>query len=378
MKVTQTSWQEDTGWRDVSVSNCGVDSKKAHLVLAFGSRDVLKPERFKEIKNHYPKARVVMASTAGEISGSSVQDDTISCTALEFEKAFIQISELSITDAFESERIGQELVRPLLKEGLAYILVLSDGLCVNGTALLKGMNSNLTKGVVVTGGLAGDGSRFVKTLVGVDAPPSSGKVVCIGFYGKFSIGYGSVGGWDAFGPVRRVTRAAGNVLYELDEQPALELYKKYLGTQAKDLPGSGLLFPLSIQVNGSQLVRTILSTDEQQNTLTFAGDIPEGCQVQLMKANFERLIEGAEEAAGNAKVLGRGGAELAILISCVGRKLVLGPRVDEEIEAVREMLGMKPILTGFYSYGELCPKMKEANCELHNQTMTITTLSEVG
>jgi hypothetical protein len=234
--------------------------------------------------------------------------------------------------------------------------------------------------VAVTGGLAGDGERFQQTIVSCDGQTVDGAVAVVGFYGdRLRIGYGSMGGWDAFGPERLVTRSDGNILYELDGGSALELYKSYLGPHAKGLPSSGLLFPLSLRGDpGSpRLVRTILGVDEMQGSLIFAGDIPEGGYAQLMKANVDRLIDGAHGAAGACHdALGQNAPDLAVLISCVGRKLVMKQRVEEEVESVRDVLGAAARLTGFYSYGEIAPFLTSAKCELHNQTMTITTFAE--
>jgi hypothetical protein len=258
--------------------------------------------------------------------------------------------------------------------------VISDGKCVNGSELVSGLTEHLPLGVTLTGGLAGDGDRFQETLVIWDGPPEPNKVALVGLYGnRLKVGFGSLGGWDAFGPERLITRSAGNILYELDGQPALELYKKYLGEYAKDLPASGLLFPLSLRTAaGESLVRTILGVSETEYSLTFAGDMPQGGRARLMKANFDRLIDGAVGAAQTSYgALGKASPELALLISCVGRKLVLKQRVEEEVEGVRDVLGQETILAGFYSYGEISPFTPSAKCELHNQTMTITTLSEL-
>jgi hypothetical protein len=233
--------------------------------------------------------------------------------------------------------------------------------------------------VQLTGGLAGDGARFEKTLVVANGKLRQNAVSAIGLYGDaLRVGYGSLGGWDPFGPVRQVTRSEGNVLFELDDKPALELYKRYLGDHAKGLPATGLLFPLNIRrgTGDEALVRTILAIDEDKQSLTFAGDVPEGTLAQLMKANFDRLIEGAEGAARNSAKIAGSDAQLAVLISCVGRKLVLKQRTEEEVESVREVLGPSPAITGFYSYGEICPSAPDAGCQLHNQTMTITTFGE--
>ncbi|MBE9562318.1 MAG: FIST C-terminal domain-containing protein, partial [Proteobacteria bacterium] len=255
---------------------------------------------------------------------------------------------------------------------------LSDGHLINGSDLVKGLSEILPKNVSITGGLAGDGAKFEKTLVSLNTIPEAGNIALVGFYGdRLTVGYGSMGGWDSFGPERIITRSEGNVLYELDNQSALKLYKEYLGEQAEGLPSTGLLFPLSIwaEENEEPLVRTILSVDEENQSMTFAGDVPTGFHARLMKANFDRLVAGASTAA---EKIADSNPDLAILISCVGRKLVLAQRIEEEVEGVRDILGEDTVLTGFYSYGEISPftAAPEAMCKLHNQTMTITTFSE--
>ena len=233
----------------------------------------------------------------------------------------------------------------------------------------------------MTGGLAGDGERFEETLVFVGGEPRVGLIAAIGLYGdRLRVGFGSLGGWDPFGPDRLITRSEGNVLFELDGKSALGLYKTYLGEYARDLPASALLFPLALRREGesqSPVVRTILSIDDEAESMTFAGDMPQGEYARLMKANFERLIDGATLAAKTSvETLGAETPELALLISCVGRRMVLKQRTEEEVETVREVLGTRAVLAGFYSYGEISPFAPSARCELHNQTMTITTLSE--
>jgi hypothetical protein len=261
-----------------------------------------------------------------------------------------------------------------------HVFVLSDGLQVNGSELVGGLASALPPHVSITGGLSGDGDRFESTLVVLDGVAMRGAVGAIGLYGDaIRVGYASLGGWDPFGPERLITRAEGNVLYELDGQSALALYKRYLGDHAAELPSSGLLYPLSLRIRDEDVpvVRTILAVDEEHQSMTFAGDVPVGSYARLMKANFDRLIDGAAGAAKTTReAVGDANPELAILISCVGRKLVLKQRVEEEVESVRDVLGASATFTGFYSYGEISPFTPNAKCELHNQTMTITTLSE--
>lgn len=278
-----------------------------------------------------------------------------------------------------SFQAGEKLAQALPHKSLVHVLVLSDGQNVNGSELVEGMTKHLPPRVTLTGGLAGDGDRFKETLVLWDGPPASNTIAAVGLYGRrLKVGFGSLGGWDAFGPERLITRSAGNVLYELDHQPALALYKKYLGEHASELPASGLLFPLSLRSEeGESVVRTILSFSEAEQSLTFAGDIPQGEYARLMKANFDRLIDGAVGAAQTSyEAIGGISPDLALLISCVGRKLVLKQRIEEEVEGVQEIMGKQTALAGFYSYGEISPFTPSAKCELHNQTMTITTFTE--
>lgn len=382
MQVAQKKWTKDGGWQDV----LSADFKRPpQLVLVFGGTAVIKEGKyFEEIKSFYPQARIISGTTAGEIIGNEVNDNSLSVTAVSFDATTLAFQETDIQTGAESFVAGSRLTQNLPKDGLVHVMVFSDGLRVNGTELVKGLSQNLPSHVSVTGGLVGDGSDFKHTFVGLDKPGVEGKIVVVGFYGNnLKIGYGSLGGWDPFGSKRLITKSEGNVLYELDGKPALELYKQYLGEQAKGLPATGLLFPLSLSLKTPEggeveVVRTILSIDEAKQSMTFAGDMPAGVYAKLMKADFDKLVDGASGAAGMSLIsLAKQQPELAILISCVGRKLVLKEQTEEEIEAVRSKVGPKAAMTGFYSYGEICPTAPtEKQCQLHNQTMTITVFKE--
>jgi hypothetical protein len=378
MRIDQKIWTTEKGWLP---ELSGRADETVHLVLFFGSTQILRSGILcEEIKQAYPNAHFFGCSTAGEIAGTQVTDNTFVMTAISFESIRNQGAQVELSQAVDSYRAGQLLAQSLETNGLRHVIVLSDGLYVNGSDLVRGLTEILPSEVSITGGLAGDGERFEETLVCWDGLPQNKTVAAIGLYGdKLRIGYASQGGWDPFGPERLITKAKGNILYELDGKSALDLYKLYLGEQAAGLPATGLLFPLSIRAKDSQtsLVRTILSVNEEGQSMTFAGDVPEGSYARLMKANFDRLIDGAIGAAAKSyEAIGSFSPELAILISCVGRKMILKQRTEEEIEGVRDILGDKTVMTGFYSYGELSPFNQGGICALHNQTMTITLLSE--
>jgi len=355
-------------------------SSDAQWVITFGCRIKARDAAFQQqILSSFSQAEIVGCTTSGEIYDNQVFDNTIVLTAVTFEETTIEVGSALVNDFPDSYAAGKGLAAAIPSQGLKYVFVLSDGQKINGTDLVKGLSESLPTNVLISGGLAGDDARFEETLVWHNEQVKSGLLVICGFYGdKIRFGHGTLGGWDTFGPERKITRSEGNVLYELDEQPALELYKSYLGDFSKDLPSSALLFPLSLQApdQSESVVRTILNIDEQEQSMTFAGDIPQNYTAKLMKANFERLIDGASGAAENAMSSLNSRADLAILISCVGRRLVLKQRVDEELESVEEALSDNCVKCGFYSYGELSPLINSKGCHLHNQTMTITTLSE--
>ena len=349
------------------------------LVFAFGDTALVGDVAvFDHLKAKFANAHIVSASTSGEILGSRLFDNTVVVTAIEFEKTAIKAVETNFTEHENSFEVGKYLMNQLLADDLTAVMVISDGGLINGSELVSGLNEDKPEHVSVTGGLAGDAARFKQTFVGLDEVGTVGKIVAIGFYGSaISIGHSSFGGWDEFGRERVVTKSDKNVLYELDNESALDLYKEYLGPYVDELPGSALLFPLSIKIgdDNSNLVRTILSIDETKKSMTFAGNLPVGSMVRLMKANFEKLINASTDAA-TASMHEKKSPDLAILISCVGRKLVLQERTVEEVEAARKIFGDDTTITGFYSYGEISPFNPNTKCELHNQTMTITTFTE--
>jgi hypothetical protein len=314
-----------------------------------------------------------------------VTDDEIAAVAIGFDATKVRIACEPARSPQSSRACGDAIGRALAAPDLVGIFVLSDGLNVNGSELVAGITGAVGERVSVTGGLAGDGADFCETLVGGDCAPCKHMVAAVGFYGQaIRIGHGSAGGWDEFGPRRQITRSRGNVLFEFDGQPALDLYERYLGEdEARGLPGSGLLFPLRIfdpERPNHDIVRTILAVDHQARSMTFAGDVPEGWTAQLMRGNFDRLAAGAAMAARQA-VDGVGqhrtGDQVAILVSCIGRRLLMGQHIADELEAAGAEFAPQMSQLGFYSYGEISPHRVSGVCELHNQTMTVTTIAEV-
>jgi hypothetical protein len=378
MQARQSVWTPLAGWAG---DREAAPDPAASLVLAFGSVTALRTTSVLDaLRARWPNAHVVGCSTAGEIAGVRLLEDSLVATALTFEHTRVHVVEATLAESGGSRGLGERLARALLTEDLAHVLVFSDGLEVNGSGLVEGLTAVLPAGIGVTGGMAADGPRFGETVVVHDGALLRGGAVAVGFVGRrLRAGYGSLGGWDPFGAEWEITKSDGNVLYEIDRRSAIPLYESYLGDHARDLPSSGLLFPLALRRGDDPrpVVRTLLALDRAAGTMTFAGDMPMGARARFMKANFDRLVDGAEGAARISTIsLGEEPATVALLISCVGRKLVLQQRVEEELDGVRDVLGASPVLAGFYSYGEIAPWAPGGACTLHNQTMTVTTLRE--
>lgn len=369
----------DGAWEKHSVSQL-FNNKDAQLVVYFGGKKVLENKNiYSIVKEQFPAAEVTMCSTAGEIYQDTVQENSLVAVALHFKKTTIRAATVNIADYRNSFDAAVSLGNKLPLEGLKYVMLFSDGRLVNGSELVKALNQATGHEVLVTGGLAGDDANFKSTLVGLNEQPAEGKIVAVGFYGEsITITHGSQGGWDIFGLEKEITKAEDNVLFEIDGQNALELYKKYLGPEAMNLPASALLFPLYVTIPGAvkPVVRTILSIDEEAKSMIFAGDVPEGSKVKFMKANFDKLTQAASIAAEQSLVSQKEKPAFAMLISCVGRKLILGSRTADEVKTVNKTFDDNTVIAGFYSYGEISPFNDGNECQLHNQTMTITSFYE--
>ena len=353
---------------------------KAQFVLIFGAKKrLLSHEIYDELRQLYPNAYLIGGTTAGEIYGSMVTDNTVSATAVYMERTAVRFSAVNIEGGHCFEAAAQ-LVSNLPAEGLRHVFVLAEGININGSKLVEGLINRLPNNVTLSGGLVGDGISYKETFIIANAYPARDRLTSIGFYGPHvRFGYASVGGWSPFGIERVITKSQDNVLYQFDDKPALALYKEYLGDYAAGLPATGLYFPLMVRSPDRRrtFIRTIQRVNEAQDALVFSGDVPEGYYAKLMRSNFDRLIDGARQAAQKSiKMLGGNRAQLAVLVSCVGRKLVLDQLIGEEVEVVQEVLNPEAVFTGFYSYGEISSPDKGAICELHNQTMTITLVAE--
>lgn len=353
------------------------------LIFMFAAPKYFKDEAFLANIREKAKGRsLIGCSTSGEISNSGAIGGSVTSLGLAFARTKVRSAHAAVPNAGESFIAGEHIGRALKAPDLKAVFILGPGTNINGSALTQGLSVAVGQNVTVSGGLAGDDLNFKETFTHCDGEVYTDHAVAVGFYGDYiSISSGSEGGWRPFGPARRVTKSDNHILYELDGKPALQLYKQYLGEKARELPASGLSYPLAIlrqDRTTSGVIRSALNIDREKEALIMAGDIPQGSRVCLMHADTDALIQGAAQAAAEALRVHEGPEAngCALVVSCVGRKIVLGVDVDEEIEAVNDSFLPNTPITGFYSYGEICTYRGKGGAVLHNQTMTITYITE--
>lgn len=364
---------ENENWILEEENEC--DTNVVDIVFVFGLVKTLREYNHTALlKKIYPNAQVVGISTAGNIFDDSVSEYKAIASAVSFDSGYVKVNTAIMSEENLIED-ASHLVDVFDKEDLKHIFVLGQPLGFDNSSLVKGLN--LHKTCTISGAIAADENMFEDCYVFANESQEDNVAVAIGFYGKsLSVSIGCKAGWEEFGAQRIVTKAKDHTIYEIDNKPALELYKRYLGEYIDDLPASGLLFPLSIGNNKKNEVIRVMTGINDDGSLNFAAGVEEGASVRLMKTNVENLIDGASLVANTIEAQNNK-RSLSLTISCGGRLSVLKQLAGEEIEAVHDILGDKSKVVGMYSHGEIAPFSDDLlDCQLHNQTMTITTLYE--
>jgi hypothetical protein len=283
--------------------------------------------------------------------------------------------------AGRSEAAGRRLASDL-PASVAYVQLFSDGLSGNGCAILRGMAAVLGEELPIAGGTAGDDGKFEQTWQFAGNRVFTDAAVAIGFSGELKLGTGIRSGWSPIGLAKKVTRASGNILYELNGEPALKVFERFLGKHAEKLPSIGVEYPISllgrwgdVGENEYQLLRATMSVNRADGSIIFAGEIPEGAMVSLTCGDTVSILDAAEKAAQLA-ISDLGDATPAVIYcySCMARKIVLGRRTREEIERIRRTVGSSVPIMGFYTYGEFCRMQCNGPTYLHNETVTLSVI----
>lgn len=365
---------------EISYSRQNITSEdEVSFVLIFASRGQMESATWLPlVQQKYPGINIISCSTSGEVYLSELKEEAVTGMAVAFAKTQTEVYTASLKGKDQSKALGRELASNFSKPGLKHVLVFGDGWLVNGSDMIRGMYEVLTQGVSVSGGLAGDGANFSKTLVGLNSQIDQRMAVAIGLYGDhIDIGFGSHGGWSELGDSFIVTESAGREVLKLGNERAFDLYEQFLGDDADGLPGTALLYPVAVWLPGAEdyVVRTVFNIDEVRGSITLGEAVPKGTRLQFMRARFDDLLQGVKKAAEEAKRNLSQTPELALMVSCIGRKLLFNQQIEEEISATHNVLGKDACIGGFYSYGEICPVNKDL-AALHHQMLTLTVFAE--
>ncbi|MBS2013279.1 MAG: FIST C-terminal domain-containing protein [Deltaproteobacteria bacterium] len=350
------------------------------LVLAFGRSSIgEKSGPLEELAQAYPRSHIVGCGSGRLFRGALASEDDLTVTVTRFDRTSLLTAwaDLATGSTAAGAALGQQLLKPELRA----IIVVGDGAAVDGDALLGGLAGAVPEHVAISGGFSSaDGGRV---WVMANQIVRSGIVAAVGLYGKHVVvSRASRSGFEAFGPERYVTRASGRTLYELDGKSALAVYAEYLGQKIEDLaPGAPLPLPVSCKVadRAEALIRMPVAFDPRAQSVTFAGEIPSGAVVRLMRASPERLLSEARTAAAAAtKTLGaRTSQALVLAVSSIGRAKALGDEDVEETVSILEGLpkGKDAQVAGFYAVAELGADAS-GRAELANESLSLTCISE--
>lgn len=321
----------------------------------------------------------VGCTTDGEISTAGFSNGSAVLAGIATDQINFQVAYTSGISR-DGDWAGRQLAEALSRTS-RHVQVLSDGLTGNGSAIARGMTAVFGPDVPISGGAAGDSRQFKRTWQFIGNRVLSDSAVAIGMSGNFHVGTGVRSGWFPAGMPRKVTRARGNVVYEFDGEPALAVYRMYLGPLADKLPAIGVQFPFgivdeSLGLGKDPILRAPMALSEQDGSVTFAGEVPEGATMVLTTGGLgESLLEASAEAARRALFdLGNSTPAMIFFYSCMARKIVLGPRTGEETSRICSVIGKRVPITGFYTYGEYCPSKRGSECMLHNETATVTVV----
>ena len=342
-------------------------------------------ELLKGVADVVKTGNLIGCTTGGEISDLGISTGSAVLGGIVTDKIDFHIAS-AVNLKQDSEEAGKNLARQL-PGNVSHVQLFSDGLTGNGCAILRGINSVFKGQTPIVGGTAGDDGKFQRTWQFAGDKLLSDAVVAIGFSGDFRIGTGAKSGWAPIGVAKKVTRASGNTLYELNGESALKVYERFLGKHAAKLPAIGVEYPLGLTESNrdrwsdggeydSFLLRATMSVDRRQGSITFAGEIPEGARVHLTCGDSASILSAVEKAAREAiSDLGGGLPNVVFCYSCYARKIVLGRRITEETDIVRQSIGKDTPLMGFYTYGEFCGVSSDSACYLHNETISLGVIS---
>jgi hypothetical protein len=367
--------------------------KKPNVLIVFASPKFNHQKLLDGITSITKDTPMIGGTTGGEISTEAISDDSIVIMAIHSNKIKFATAlgkNISKNELNAGKQLATNLLNQIPKKLAKTLIMVPDGLAGNGTEIIKGAQSILGEYFEIVGGSLGDKSDFKKTYQYYNGKVYENSVPGLLLGGNIKTATGIRSGWESIGNKMKVTKSESNIVYELDNEPALDFYEKVLGpVRSKKLPGIALEYPFGMidekaMINGKEMyfqLRAPLSIDKNKKSITFAAAIPEGKYVTITTASRNSIIGGSASASKQAKETFKGKKiDLMLIFDCIGRKLVLGKRTQEEITAVQNTLGKNIPMIGFFTYGEIGPidkRVKELqSTRYHNQTTIVFLMGE--
>ncbi len=322
----------------------------------------------------YPEIELIGCTTDGELSSvHAYTEDSItlmlfSSDELEFKTGVAD--EISKDTAFRIKDAA-ESVKLEFEQDPTLCITTPSGLTASGDIMLEGFRQSLGEGFPIFGGTAGDKLnlkctyQFHKNKVFTDAAP----FILIG--GPLLYSFGVESGWIPIGKKAIVSKSDNNMVYRIDTDTAFDYYKHHLGENIglKDFAIIGD-YPLAIfeEDQKSFYLRAPFIINEENGSLTFVGNVPQGSTVQITHSTRDKIVEATKTSVKSSVTAYPGKMPSAALcFSCASRKLVLGTRVEEEYDAFTAYFPDLPV-AGFYTYGEIGPLGRDKPARFHNDT----------
>ena len=322
--------------------------------------------------------QVFGATTAGEIYDNEVTEDAISLMLLEMPEDCFRIEmAASGEEGYEAttRRLAATARNAYRNPG---VIVLFSGLKTNGDLIVNRFREELGEGVPLAGGMAGDNARMEKIEVFcTEGRTDDGICLLVLDNDRIELNTRAASGWLPVGIEKTITRSEGNLVYTINDIPAMSVYRKYFGLtesdDAKDVIDIAIQYPLQMKrPNGLPVLRAPLVGNAEDGSIVFAGSVPEGSEVKLSISPGSQITE--EVLKSYADLPGAiGKVDAIILFSCICRKQALGPWIEDEIQGIHSLWDVP--MTGFFTYGEI-GSQKGDSCYFHNETCVLTTLKE--
>ena len=371
------TYKRDSGW---SADFPDVDSAMTLVVVFADNASWEDRWALSELKHAFPNSIIVGCGASETVHNGKLLTDSISVGIIKFQSTEIKFASADLSDSADSQSAGRRIAEGLKHPNLKGVLLFTNGLVVEATDLVRGIQEDLPAGIPIAGGLASD-RDLLHCWVNANGELRDDAVCAVGLIGdKVELVCASGGGWAPASDRHVATKTLGKTLYEIDGQRAYDVLTERLEKKTSQISPWALDIAnqtIALKFEGVDLVRSILGSDKQKGCLELAGDIPEGVEIEFMESTVDEIIDGVDEVAHGIrmKTVGLTDNSLSVVFGCVGRVCILGDRTSEEVSVLKAAIGENIAQVGMYGLGEILT----TTCgypQVHNLTMAAAVIRE--